>query len=193
MLVGYARTFQQDERTTGQIEALRAAGCERIVEEAGCDTGRERPRLVAALEDMREGDTLVVWRLDRLAVSLHQLVDTVAMLQARGLGLRSLNDPVDTTGDAGRLVAEIFVALAAFERTVVRERTVAGLTAARERGRVGGRPPALTEEDVAAAKVLLSQPDITAREVARRLGVSVSTLYKHIPAARTAAFRDESG
>ncbi len=184
MLVGYARVSTQDQKPGLQIDALSRAGCEKIFEEKASGAQRERPQLVAALDYMREGDTLVVWKLDRLARSLKQLIETVEMLEERGVNFRSLTESIDTTTPTGRLAFHVFAALAEFERSVIRERTSAGLRAARERGRVGGRPRSLTDADIAAARALLADPSITAREVARRIGVSVSTLYKYLPAAR---------
>ena len=139
-----------------------------------------------------EGDTLVVWKLDRLARSLKQLIETVEALGLQGIGLRSLTEAIDTTTSGGRLVFHLFAALAEFERGVIRERTLAGLQAARARGRTGGRPPALKPKDLAAAKALLRDPEITVAEVARRLGVVPSTLYRHLPRARTAALEAQT-
>ena len=185
MLVGYARVSTEDQSPALQRDSLAAAGCDKIFEEKASGAQRERPQLKAALDYMREGDTLVVWKLDRLARSLKQLIETVEMLEGRGIGFRSLTEAIDTTTSGGKLVFHIFGALAEFERGIIRERTVAGLTAARARGRTGGRPPALTSADLAHAKALLADPDITAKEVAARMQVSVSTLYKHLPAARS--------
>jgi len=187
MLVGYARVSTQDQKPALQLDALTQVGCERIFEEKASGAQRERPQLLAAIDFMRDGDTLVVWRLDRLARSLKQLIETVEALEARGIGFRSVTEAIDTTTSGGRLVFHIFAALAEFERSIIRERTTAGLQAARERGRVGGRPPAMTSEDVAVARALLADPNITTKAVARRLGVAVSTLYKHLPAARSSA------
>jgi DNA invertase Pin-like site-specific DNA recombinase len=134
---------------------------------------------------MRDGDTLVVWKLDRLARSLKQLIETVEALENRGIGFRSLAEAIDTTTAGGRLVFQIFGALAEFERGVIRERTRAGLDAARSRGRKGGRPPKLKPADLKAAKALLADPEINVEDVARRLGVSPATLYRHSPSARS--------
>lgn len=139
---------------------------------------------------MRQGDTLVVWKLDRLARSLKQLIETVQAMGEQGIGLRSLTEAIDTTTAGGKLVFHLFAALAEFERSVIRERTLAGLQAAR--GRTGGRPPALEPKDIAAAKALLKDPEITVVEVARRLGVVPSTLYRHLPRARSAALDAQS-
>lgn len=186
MLVGYARVSTQDQNPALQLDALKAEGCEKVFTEKASGAQRERPQLQAALDYMREGDTLVIWKLDRLARSLKQLIETVEGLAARGIGLRSLTEAIDTTTSGGKLIFHIFGALAEFERGVIRERTRAGLDAARVRGRTGGRPPALSPDDLAAAKALLRDPDITVEQVARRLGVVPSTLYRHIPGGRSA-------
>ena len=191
MNVGYARVSTQDQKPELQLDALKAAGCEKIFEEKASGAQRERSQLTAALDYMRKGDTLVVWKLDRLARSLKQLIETVEMLEERSVGFRSLTENIDTTTSGGRLIFHIFGALAEFERSIIRERTKAGLDAARARGRVGGRPPALSDDDIAAARALLADGSITTREVAKRLGVSVSTVYKHIPAARAVVTRQE--
>ena len=184
MFVGYARVSTQDQNTELQIDALKQAGCERIFEEKASGAKRDRPELKAALNYIREGDTIVVWKFDRLARSLRQLIGTVEELEGRGIGLKSLTENIDTGTSGGRLVFHIFGALAEFERSIIRERTVAGLQAARARGRVGGRPKALTEDDVAAARAMLKQPDITVKDIAERLNVSVATFYRYFPAAR---------
>jgi DNA invertase Pin-like site-specific DNA recombinase len=187
MLVGYARVSTRDQDLALQFDALKAASCEKIFTEKASGAQRERPQLRAALDYMRAGDTLVVWKLDRLARSLKQLIETVEALGVRGVGLRSLTEAIDTTTSGGRLVFHIFASLAEFERGIIRERTMAGLAAARARGRRGGRPPALTDRDLAAARAMLRDPEITVAEVARRLGVVPSTLYRHLPRARSAA------
>ena len=185
MLIGYARVSTQDQNPQLQLDALKASGCERIFEEKASGAQRERPALQEALSVLREGDTLVVWKLDRLARSLRQLIDTIEALEERGIGFRSLTESIDTTTSGGRLVFHIFGALAEFERSIIRERTTAGLASARARGRLGGRPRAMSPEDIAVAKTLLANSEISVKEIARRQGVSVSTLYKHIPAARS--------
>jgi DNA invertase Pin-like site-specific DNA recombinase len=133
---------------------------------------------------MRSGDSLVVWKLDRLARSLPQLIETVSTLEDQDIGFHSLTEAIDTTTAGGKLVFHIFGALAEFERSVIRERTRAGLKAARDRGRKGGRPPALSTADLAVAKALLRDPAITVDEVANRLKVSTATLYRHFPGGR---------
>lgn len=184
MLVGYARVSTQDQKPALQLDALKVAGCEKVFTEKASGAQRDRPELAAALSYMRSGDSLVVWKLDRLARSLPQLIETVAQLEAKGIGLRSLTEAIDTTTAGGKLIFHIFGALAEFERSVIRERTRAGLKAARDRGRKGGRPPALSAADLAAAKALLRDPAITVEEVATRLKVSPATLYRHLPGGR---------
>lgn len=191
MLVGYARVSTQDQTPRLQLDALKAATCERIFEETASGAQRDRPQLMAALDYARKGDTIVVWKLDRLARSTKQLIETVELLEERGVGFRSLTENIDTTTSGGRLIFHIFAALAEFERAVIRERSAAGLRAARKQGRVGGRPPAMTKDDIAAARALLTDSSITTRQVAKRVGVSVSTLYKHLPAARATVTRGE--
>jgi DNA invertase Pin-like site-specific DNA recombinase len=184
MLVGYARVSTQDQNPALQLDALKAAGCEKVFVEKASGAQRDRPELLAALDTLRAGDSLVVWKLDRLARSLKQLIETVELLESRSIGLRSLTEAIDTTTAGGKLVFHVFGALAEFERSIIRERTKAGLDAARARGKKGGRPPALAAKDLAAAKAMLSDPEITMEEVAKRLKVAPSTLYRHMPGGR---------
>ena len=186
MFIGYARVSTQGQNPQLQLDALKAAGCERSFVERASGAQRERPELQGALEYMREGDTLVVWKLDRLARSLKQLIETVKSLETRKIGFRSLTEDIDTTTPGGRQTFHLFAALAEFERSIIKERTTAGLAAARARGRKGGRPPSLNAKDLTAAKALLSDPEITVEEVAKRLKVSPATLYRHLPGGRGA-------
>ncbi len=186
MFIGYARVSTQDQTPQLQLDALKVAGCERSFVEKASGAQRDRPELQAALGYMRPGDTLVVWKLDRLARSLKQLIETVESLENRKMGFRSLTENIDTTTPGGRLTFHLFAALAEFERSIIKERTMAGLAAARSRGRRGGRPPSLNAKDLAAAKALLSDPGITVEEVAKRLKVSPATLYRHLPGGRGA-------
>jgi DNA invertase Pin-like site-specific DNA recombinase len=178
MLVGYARVSTQDQDLSLQLDALQAAGCDKVYTEKASGAQRNRPQLQAALDYMRGKDTLVVWKLDRLARSLKQLIETVEELGERGIGLRSLTESLDTTTSGGKLVFHLFAALAEFERSVIRERTRSGLQAA--------RPPALASQDLVEAKALLRDPAITVAQVAKRLGVAPSTLYRHLPGGRSA-------
>ncbi|MBL8668291.1 MAG: recombinase family protein [Rhodospirillales bacterium] len=190
MLVGYARVSTQDQNPALQLDALNGAGCGKVFTEKASGALRERPQLKAALDYVRAGDTLVVWKLDRLARSIKQLIETVEEMGERKIGLRSLTEAIDTTTAGGKLVFHVFAALAEFERGVIRERTKAGLEAARERGKLGGRPPALKASDLAAAKAMLRDPEITVAEVAKRLGVVPSTLYRHLPKARSTVMEE---
>jgi DNA invertase Pin-like site-specific DNA recombinase len=192
MKIGYARVSTQEQDLALQLDALTEEGCEKIFQEKASGAQRDRPELKAALGYMRKGDTLVVWKLDRLARSMKQLIETIESFQDRGIGLKSLQDPIDTNSPSGRLVFHIFAALAEFERGVIRERTTAGLRAARERGRVGGRPRSLSAKDLQAAKAMLKDSELTVAAVARRLNVAASTLYRHIPHARSASLEEKS-
>lgn len=193
MLVGYARVSTQDQNPALQLDALKALGCEKVFVEKASGAQRDRPEMKAALDYMRSGDTLVVWKLDRLARSMKQLIETVEMLEGQGIGFRSLTEAIDTTTAGGKLVFHIFGALAEFERTIIRERTRAGLDAAKARGRRGGRPPKLTDKDLMVARAMLAEASITVEDVAKRLGVSPATLYRHLPAARAQATTNGKG
>jgi DNA invertase Pin-like site-specific DNA recombinase len=186
MLIGYARVSTVEQNLALQRDALTEAGCQRIFTEQMSGAVTDRPALHDALEFARSGDTLIVWKLDRLARSMKQLIETIENLRVRGIGFRSLTEALDTTTAQGRLVFHMFGALAEFERSLIRERTQAALAAARRLGRTGGRPPKLTDDDIEAAKALLANPDIGVTQIAHRLGVSPATLYRYIPAARTA-------
>ena len=191
MLVGYARVSTEDQNPDLQMKALKAAGCKKVFVEKASGALRERPQLTAAVDYARTGDTVVVWKLDRLARSLKQLIETVEGLEQRKIGFKSLTEAIDTTTSGGRLVFHIFAALAEFERAIIRERTLAGLAAAKARGARPGRKPSLDADDLAAAKALLKKGDLTVEEVARRMNVATSTLYRHLPAARAIVTRGE--
>jgi len=183
-LVGYARVSTQDQKPELQLDALRAAGCSKLFVEKASGAKEDRLQLQAALDYLRAGDALVVWKLDRLARSMKQLIETVDQLKAREIGFRSLTEAIDTTTAAGELFFHIFGALAQFERSIIRERTNAGLKAALARGRKGGRRPKVKPDDVRAALALLNDPKISVRSAAAKLGLSVSTLYRHAPGLR---------
>jgi len=186
LLLGYARVSTDDQRLDLQRDALIGAGVsvDPIYEDKLSGARSDRPGLAAVLKAAREGDTLVVWRLDRLGRTMIDLIKLVTDLEARGVGFRSLTENIDTTTPAGKLVFHVFGALAEFERNLTRERTRAGLLAARARGRVGGRKRVMTERDVAVAKTLLREGSLTVEEVAEQTGVSMATLYRYLPGGR---------
>ncbi len=181
-LVGYARVSTDDQQTDLQIDALRAAGCDRIFEEKASGTRSDRPELAAALDYLRPGDSLVVWRLDRLGRSLKHLIDTVTSLDERQVGFKSLNDNIDTTTATGRLVFHIFAALAEYERALTVDRTRAGLAAARERGARPGRKPSLTSNQVAVVRAMHTSGEHTVSAIAAVVGVSRATVYRQLEA-----------
>ncbi|HML83121.1 MAG TPA: recombinase family protein [Thiomonas arsenitoxydans] len=180
MLIGYARVSTVDQRLDLQRTALQAAHCGRIFEDQAGGASANRPGLALALDVLREGDVLVVWKLDRLGRSVAQLVDFVERLQGRGVQFRSLTDAIDTTTAAGRFFFHVMASLAQMERELIAERTRAGLEAARLRGRVGGRRRVMTPAKIEAARKLLAA-GTAPREVAASLGVSVPTLYRWVP------------
>lgn len=176
--IGYARVSTDDQNLAGQLDQLGRAGCETIYSEQASGSKDDRPELGHALKALRAGDSLVVCRLDRLGRSLPHLVATVDELARRGVGFESLAERIDTTSAGGVLIFHIFASLAQFERQLISERTKAGLAAGRARGRMGGRPPALTVKQLREAKRLLDDPEATVTDVAKTYGVSRATLYK---------------
>lgn len=179
MRIGYARVSTQDQNLDLQEDALRQAGCIRVFRDVGSGVKDDRDGLQKALEYVGEGDILVVWKLDRLGRSLKHLIEVVNRLQAKQAGFQSLRESIDTTTGGGRLVFHLFGALAEFERELIRERTQAGLRAARARGRKGGRPLTMTPKKKAMAERLLADPDTSVSEICRTLRISRSTLYRH--------------
>ena len=179
-LIGYSRVSTVDQTAQLQADALEAAGCVEVFTDTASGTRSDRPQLVAALNYLRPGDVLCVWRLDRLGRSLKHLVEVVTDLHARGVEFRSLQESIDTSTPSGRLTFHLFAALAEFERDLIRERTVAGLAAARARGRVGGRKPSLTPKKVQVARRMYEAGDSTVVEIAKVLGVSRATIYRHL-------------
>ena len=182
MDIGYARVSTGDQSLELQKEALQKAGVEARYHFTDVTGGAnfERPGLERARDQLREGDALVVWRLDRLGRSLKDLIGTVNELADRGIGFKSLTESIDTTTSGGRLVFHIFGALAEFEREIIRERTMAGLNTARARGRYGGRPRAMDDRKIRMAKSMLADQSNTVNDVCEELGVSRSTLYKYV-------------
>jgi DNA invertase Pin-like site-specific DNA recombinase len=183
MLIGYARISTQDQTLDLQQDALEKAGCDRIFTDKVSSTKAERKGLTEALSHLRRGDALVVWRLDRLGRSLRHLIDTVTELNSRGVGFKSLQENIDTTTSGGKLVFHIFGALAEFEREIIKERTQAGLTSARSRGKVGGRPKALTAKEVQILRNMAAdKPCLTVSDICKTLGIGRTTFYRYVKA-----------
>lgn len=178
--IGYARVSTDDQNLNLQRDALHKAGCDVIYEESVSGKSANRPELDNCRKALRKGDTLVVWRLDRLGRSLPDLVHIVGDLEQTGVAFESLTEKIETSSAAGRLVFHVFAALSEFERNLIRERTQAGLAAARARGRSGGRKPKLDASQMREIKALLRDPTIPVGDVAKKYGVSRTTLYKHI-------------
>ena len=179
-LIGYARVSTEGQGLEMQEDALRASGCEKVYSDVASGAKSGRPGLTGALRDLPSGDVLIVWGLDRLGRSLSHLIEVVSELQDRGVGFRSLREDVDTETAGGKLVFHLFGALAEFEWSLIRERTRAGLEAARVRGRQGGRPRKLTDEQMRQAAVLLSDKSVDVGEVSRTFGVHRTTLYRQL-------------
>ena len=176
MVIGYARVTTQDQNPEFQVYALEKAGFEQVFQEKFTGKLWEQPELLQCLHTLRKGDILVIWKLDRLARSLKDLVEIAQELHDREIGFKSLTESIDTTSSGGRLVFHIFGALAEFEHDLIRERTIAGLQAARARGRKGGRKPAMSDADIQKAAAMLSSSEITKKEVAKHFAVSRTTL-----------------
>ncbi len=193
MLISYARVSTLEQNLDLQKDALARAGCEQTFEDRESGAKTERPGLARALEALRPGDTLVVWKLDRLGRSLKHLVETVQNLNERGVGFKSLQESIDTTTSGGKLVFHVFAALAEFERDIIRERTQAGLAAARARGRQGGRPPGRDERKQAAAIALSQDKSRSVVEICRMLGISRTSYYRYTGQATGHASSPGSG
>lgn len=192
-LLGYARVSTLEQNTALQHDALAGAGCRRVFTDHVSGAREHRPELDRVLEALRAGDTLVVWRLDRLGRSLRHLIDVVTALAERGVGFRSVTESIDTTTSGGRLIFHVFGALAQFERELGRERTLAGLKAARARGRMGGRPALMTADKTTTARRMYEQQELTVEQIARALGVSRSTIYRALNQAGSITHRRETG
>lgn len=182
MKIGYARVSTQDQNLDLQTDALTAAGCEKVFHDTASGVKSERIGLAEAVEFARTGDTLVVWKLDRLGRSLKHLIETVNQLHEKGVGFASLQENIDTTTSGGKLIFHVFGALAEFERELIRERTQAGLTAARARGRKGGRKEKLSPKQVEMAKAMVNDPNISISSICETLKISKPTLYRYVPA-----------
>ena len=180
MLIGYARVSTQDQTLNLQQDALEKIGCSKIFTDTASGSVVERKGLEEALEFVRAGDMLVVWRLDRLGRTLKHLIETITSLSNRNIGFKSITESIDTTTSGGKLIFHIFGALAEFERDIIRERTQAGLQAARARGRIGGRPKALNPKKVSMAQALYNDKSNSISDICKTLNISRSTLYRYI-------------
>jgi DNA invertase Pin-like site-specific DNA recombinase len=178
--IGYARVSTSEQNASLQHDALKGAGCIKVFTDKASGSLDRRPQLDRLLDQLRQGDTVVVWRLDRLGRSLKHLIQIVEDLAETGVGFKSLTEGMDTTTSGGKLVFSIFGALAEFERSLIRERTMAGLAAARSRGRVGGRPPVMTPDKIKVARQLYRARELTVEEIAKTVGVSRKTVYRHL-------------
>ncbi|MCX6401818.1 MAG: recombinase family protein [Propionibacteriales bacterium] len=184
-LVGYARVSTFEQHLDAQVSALAELSCIKVFTEKVSGTRADRPQLAAALDFVRAGDTLVVWRLDRLGRSLAHLISTVGELEERGVGFRSIHEGIDTTTSTGKLVFHIFAALAEFERDLIVDRTKAGLAAARERGARPGRKPALSPDQVQVVRTMHAGGEHTVEAIAKVVGVSRATIYRSLAASES--------
>src|SRR5215213_5906856 len=182
MFIGYARVSTHEQTLDLQRDALKKAGCEQIFTDTVSGTKEERKGLREALSHLRQRNTLVVWRLDRLGRSLRHLIDTITSLQERDVGFKSLQENIDTTTSGGKLVFHIFGALAGFEREIIRERTTAGLKSARSRGKVGWRPKALTLKEVQMLRNMASDRSLAVSDICKTLGIGRTTFYRYVKA-----------
>lgn len=180
MKFGYARVSTSEQDLTPQLEALASAGCDEVLSEKASGTAVSRPELGRLLDKVRKGDVVVVWRLDRLGRSIRHLLELVELFAARGVELVSLHEQIDTTTATGKMMVHLFAMLAEFERNLISERTKAGLSAARARGRKGGRPKSVSDQQLKLARAMLKDDKVTVTEVARHLGVARSTLYRYL-------------
>lgn len=180
-LIGYARVSTAEQDTALQTDALHKAGCKQVFEDMISGAKAERPGLASALEFLRDGDVLVVWRLDRLGRSLPHLIEVIGALEARGVGFWSLTESIDTTTSSGRLIFHVFGALGQFERDLIRDRTKAGLAAAASRGRKGGRKPVVNDERLQRAREYMAK-GLNVREAAARLKIGKTALYAALQA-----------
>lgn len=184
MLIGYARVSTFDQNLDLQKDALTKAGCERTIEETASGKNTERPGLNSIKEIMRKGDTLVVWRLDRLGRSLKDLIEWINYLDSKGVAFKSLQESIDTSTTTGKLIFHVFAALAEFERNLIRERTQAGLVAARARGRLGGRPKSLDSDKRQAVAKLYDDGKMPVMEICKMFKISKPTLYKYVKSVK---------
>src|SRR4051812_42822567 len=189
MLIGYARVSTTDQTLALQQDALTKAGCERIFTDTASGGQTDRPGLTEAFSHLRQGDTLVVWKLDRLGRSLKDLIARITQLQNQDIGFKSLTEQIDTTTSGGKLIFHIFGALAEFERDIIKERTKAGLTAARERGKKGGRRPNLSPKDIAMVRKLYEDKQTPIEDICRMFKISRMTLWRYVKGAEKPALK----
>jgi len=180
MLIGYARVSTTDQNLDLQLDALKKIGCDKIHEDYASGAKTDRNGLEAAIDSLRKCDTLVVWKLDRLGRSLRHLIEVINLLNNRGCYFRSLQENIDTGSSGGKLIFHVFGALAEFERDIIRERTKAGMAAAKTRGRIGGRPRIMDVKKIAYARVLMDSEESTVDEICEELGISRATLYRYL-------------
>ena len=180
MKIGYARISTVDQNLELQTDALEKVGCEKIFTDQASGAKDDRKGLMDAVEFCRQGDSLVVWKLDRLGRSLKHLIETINLLHEKKVGFISVQESIDTTTSGGKLIFHVFGALAEFERELIRERTNAGLASARSRGRMGGRPKAMTDKQLRIAQTMLIDPKTTVKDVCETLQVSKTTLYRYL-------------
>jgi DNA invertase Pin-like site-specific DNA recombinase len=180
MKIGYARISTVDQNLELQTDALEKSGCEKIFTDQASGARDDRKGLIDAIEFCRKGDSLVVWKLDRLGRSLKHLIETINLLLEKKVGFVSIQESIDTTTSGGKLIFHVFGALAEFERELIRERTNAGLASARSRGRMGGRPKVMTVRQLRIAQTMLKDPKTTVKDICETLQVSKTTLYRYL-------------
>lgn len=183
MNIGYARVSTKEQNLDLQLDALKKAGCKKIYQDMMSGAKSERPALQEMMAQLREEDVIVVWKLDRLGRSLKNLVELTNQIIEKKAGLKSLHDPIDTTTSQGRLVFNIFASLAEFERDLIKERTMAGLSAARARGRLGGKPKGLSqkaESTACAAETLYKEGKLSVKQILEQLSISKATFYNYL-------------
>jgi len=180
MKIGYARVSTHEQNLDLQIDALKKEGCEKIFEEKVSGSKTDRPELTELIKYIRPGDILVIWKLDRLGRSLKHLIDLVSELQENGIGLKSLKESIDTSTASGKLIFSIFGALAEFERDIIIERTLAGLAAARARGRLGGRRKSLNDKEVEMLKMLSKDRNVPIKDICKRFNISRASYYNYL-------------
>jgi DNA invertase Pin-like site-specific DNA recombinase len=185
VLIGYCRVSTSDQNLNLQKDELKKFGCSKIYEDVASGAKAARVGLEAAIDFAREGDTLVIWKLDRLGRSLRDLIEIVNRLEQSGVSFVCITQNIDTRTPGGKLFFHIFGALAEYERELIRERTKAGLTAARARGRKGGRKPAMNEEQIEQARAMMDNPKLKIKSIIKTLGISKATLYKYVPMGKS--------